>query len=277
MEPDEGDGMFSEPLISRIGKIEQKLALLEDHFGSGLWRALDAAYDSSLPHRSIKCITCGTEGARSQFRTATDYCIFGGGKLERYFCPICDCAFGPMKYLDLDESFVGSDYELLYSRYSEADSTENEIRTFHSLTPLAGQSFLDWGCGGAWSKTVSTLRGAGFNVWGFEPSIESTLGHIVKSRAELSIQFDGIFSNNVIEHFRDPNAQFAEFHKLLRPGGKMAHSSPCYEYSYPFTRFHTLFLMGQSPHILAGRNGFKVVNVIQDGEYINYVFEKCSE
>jgi hypothetical protein len=84
----------------------------------------------------------------------------------------------------------------------------------------------------------------------------------------------GIFSNNVIEHFRNPVEQFRQFHSLLIEGGKMAHSSPCYEYAYPFTRFHTVFLLGRSPEVLAALSGFRIVDRIKDGEYINVVFEK---
>ena len=71
----------------------------------------------------------------------------------------------------------------------------------------------------------------------------------------ISVKFDAIFSNNVIEHFRDPVAQFEDFKTILANDGRMAHSSPCYEYAYPFTRFHTLFLIGKSPHVLAERTG----------------------
>ena len=97
---------------------------------------------------------------------------------------------------------------------------------------------------------------------------------VVNKRSALSARFDAIFSNNVIEHFRDPVAQFREFHGLLQDGGRMAHSSPCYEYAYPFTRFHTLLLVGKSADVLAARTGFAVVDRVKDGEYINVVFAR---
>jgi 2-polyprenyl-3-methyl-5-hydroxy-6-metoxy-1,4-benzoquinol methylase len=93
------------------------------------------------------------------------------------------------------------------------------------------------------------------------------------ARDQISARFDGIFSNNVIEHFRDPQRQFKEFHAILKPGGVMAHSSPCYKYAYAFTRFHTLFLLGRSTNVLAERTGFHVIERIESGEYINLVFE----
>ncbi len=54
----------------------------------------------------------------------------------------------------------------------------------------------------------------------------------------------------------------------------MAHSSPCYEYAYAFSRFHTVFLIGRSPEILAAKTGFRVTDRVKDGEYINVVFER---
>ena len=245
-----------------------------DHFSDAFWRAIDSAYDSSLPHRQLQCIVCDHLAPRDAFELRIDRCMFGGGKLERYRCPKCECIFGPQKYLDLDESFVGRDYQLLYLHYKEADSTLSEIRTFNSLRPVPDGLYLDWGSGGGWSQTVTRLRSNNWNVWGYEPGAEAATDFVVNRRDAISARFDGIFSNNVIEHFRNPVAQFGDFHSLLKVGGTMAHSSPCYEYAYAYSRFHTVFLVGRSPYVLAERTGFKVLDRIQEGEYINYLFER---
>ena len=141
--------------------------------------------------------------------------------LERYQCPSCDAIFGPQKYLDLSEEFVSRDYALLYNRYQETNSTETEIRTFRSLDPKPGRLYLNWGCG-IWSETISRLRAESFEVWGFEPSAPVSSPYIATSRDQISARFDGIFSNNVIEHFRNPRHQFEEFLRILKPGGMMA-------------------------------------------------------
>jgi hypothetical protein len=247
--------------------------MVELHYGTAFWHALDVAYDTSLPHRDITCIVCQHTDKRSGYEILTDQCMFGGGKLERYRCPACDCIFGAQKYLDLDDGFVNADYQLLYAHYSEGETTSNEIKTFHSMEPQKGRTYLDWGCG-ANSKALATVREQGFDVWGFEPSIPRSTSTTINRRDAIRASFDGIFSNNVIEHFRDPISQFKDFHGLLNDGGVMAHSSACYDYAYPFTRFHTLFLLGRSPHVLAERTGFIVRNVVRDGEYINYLFAK---
>lgn len=273
----------TEPVLSadddfrqRLDRLEKQSALAEAHFMEGFWKALDMAYDASLPHRQLTCLVCGHSDSRLGYKILEDRCYFGGGRLERYECPKCDCIFGPQKYLDLDENFVSRDYKILYSRYSEGDCTDSEINTFHSLSPSVDGLYVDWGCGGAWSRAVASLRNERWKVIGYEPSAESTGEFVINEREKLPLKFDGIFSNNVIEHFRNPVSQFLEFNDLLNSGAKMAHSSPCYEYKYSHTRFHTVFLLGKSPHVLAERTGFKVVGETREGEYINYVFAKAN-
>jgi hypothetical protein len=265
---------LSEELEARISGLEARLQFVESYFGLAFWRALDTVYDLALPHRELQCIVCDNKGLRSGYETKISTCMFGGGKLERYVCSKCDCVFGPQKYLDLDDDFVERDYRFLYARYLEADSTENELRTFQSIEPHRSGLYLDWGCGGTWSKTIEAARREGFNVCGYEPTASEATSIVVNQRGAISRGFDAIFSNNVIEHFRNPVAQFKEFFDLLKAGGLMAHSSPCYEYRYEFSRFHSVFLLGRSPYVLAERTGFRVREAIKDGEYINFVFEK---
>lgn len=260
----------------RLERLERQLHLVEKFSSRSFWQALDQAYESILPLAELRCIICSHCDQRSGYKVLTARCQFGGGKLERYQCPKCDAVFGPQKYLDLSEEIVGLDYQILYSRYQESDSTHNEIRTFRSLKPERGGLFLNWGCG-TWCKTIPTLREEGFDVWGYEPSLSETGHFMVRSKGEISAKFDAIFSNNVIEHFRDPIAQFIEFRSYLKPGGKLAHSSPCYNYEYEFTRFHTIFLVGRSPHVLAERTGFKAEKIVEDGEYTNFVYTALLE
>lgn len=256
----------------RLDELEKHTALSDSYTISSFWQVIDRIYEKSLPGSLQKCIICDYEAEREKFEMLVDRCMFGGGILERYRCSQCECIFGPRKYLDLEEEFVDLDYRLLYSRYKEGNTVENEIQTFLSLNPQqAGGLHLDWGCG-AWSPTIQNLRSLGYDVWGYEPSAPVTSNFIVNKRGEISARYDTIFSNNVIEHFRNPIEQFKDFSTILKPGGKMAHSSPCYEYNYAYTRFHTLFLTGRSPYVLAERTGFKVLDSIQKGEYINYIF-----
>ncbi len=265
---------MDDEISQRLDQLERQQALAEQVHTEAFWTALDRAYDVSLKHRQLTCVVCAHKMLHGEWDTVTDQCMFGGGKLERYRCPNCDCIFGPQKFLDLSDAFVTLDYQLLYSRYSEGDSHAQEIRAFRSLDAAKNGIFLDWGCGGAWSRAVDCLRDEGYDVWGYEPSAPALGTYVVNRRDHIVTLFDGIFSNNVIEHFRDPVAEFRDLHSLLKPGARMAHASPCYEYNYGFTRFHSVFLLGRSPDVLAERSGFGVVGREQDGEYINLIYER---
>ena len=260
-------------LIERVAVLEAQLALSERHHTNAFWKSLDKVYDLALADRVLRCTVCGHSAKRDGFEIRSSQCQFGGGKLERYACPSCECVFGAQKFLDQDDELIGLDYQLLYSRYKEGRTTSNEVRTFESLAPEKRGVYVNWGCG-AWNGTVERLRNEGWNAWGYESSATTASAFIATRKDALPPTIAGIFSNNVVEHFLDPVAQFEEFHALLPPGGRMAHSSPCYEYRYEFTRFHTIFLLGKSPEVLAQRTGFEVVDRTQDGEYINLVFQK---
>jgi hypothetical protein len=262
--------------IAEAGKAssEPQLALVEKFSVASFWSTLDTIYDTTLSHRVLKCIICDHADVRSGFEIKQTECAFGGGKLERYVCPRCDCIFGAQKFLDLAPHLVNLDYQLLYSRYRESNTTANEIRTFHSLMPKAGQLYLNWGAG-SWNTTVTDLRDGGFDVWGYEPNTDVHSSFVIKEKA-LVPKLDGLFSNNVVEHFLDPVAQFREFHSLLKPGTLMAHSTACYEYRYEFSRFHTVFLLGRSVDLLAKRTGFEVIASETDGEYMNRVFRRLN-
>ncbi len=264
----------SADLVKRIAALEAQQQLAEEHHVRGLWHALDKISMIELQRDGLACIVCRHEGGREEFEHKISDCIFGGGRLERYVCPNCDAIFGAKKFLELDQKMIDLDYRLLYSRYREGDSQAAEFRAFETLAPNPGEGIvLNWGAG-AWNDTTQKVRDMGYNCWSYEPNAPSMTPNVIKSKEDIPAQVSGIFSNNVIEHFPDPVQQFKAFHHLLPRGGRMAHSSPCYEYLYPFTRFHTLFLLGRSPQVLAERTGFRIADRVDDGEFHCVVFEK---
>lgn len=263
-------------LSRRVETLEAQLALVEKHNTLAMWTALDRVYDHILKDRILACTVCGHQARRDGFEVLTSTCIFGGGTLERYRCPGCDTVFGAMKFLDQPEPMIDLDYRLLYATYKEANTTSVEVRTFQALNPTREGTYINWGCG-AWNSTVDHLRSEGWNVWGYEPSATVASPFVITEKSQLPPAISGIFSNNVIEHFLDPVAQFREFHSLLQPGARMAHSSPCYEYRFEYTRFHTYFPLGRSPAVLAEKSGFRLLEQITDETDILYgcsVFER---
>ncbi|MDB5458795.1 MAG: hypothetical protein JWO72_536 [Caulobacteraceae bacterium] len=264
--------MSSDDLESRLERLEIRQELLRDFAVRGVWNALERLYARTGVRSNVSCLACGETRKVEAFARRVDRCMFGGGRLERLECPACGCVFGPLAALEADADWIASDYRLLYAAYSEGDSTEAEIRTFEALRPDRAGVYLNWGAG-AWSDSVAQLRARGYDVWGYEPNAAAPRDFIVGSREEVSARFDGVFSNNVIEHFIDPAGQFADLRTLLKPGGRMAHASPCFEWSYAFTRFHVFFPLARSAEALAHRTGFDLTDRIEDGEYQARVFQ----
>lgn len=245
-------------------------AVLANFLVASKHAALDRE-EARYPRLSGDCPVCGHAIPLRVARSREDVCRFAGGRLRRYHCPECEALVGPFKMLDMTPAELATEYAVLYSTYSEGETVEDTVRTFHSLDPEPGPVYLDWGCGW-WSSSITRLRGEGWNVWGYEPTPGGPSEHVVSDVGHIAPGLAGIYSNNVIEHLTDPVATFRQMRSLLRLGGMMAHSSPCYAERYLDTRFHTVFFLGRSIEKLAARTGFEVVRREEDGEYMNTVF-----
>jgi SAM-dependent methyltransferase len=262
-----------EELRREVARLERRIELLQNFAVPAQWHALDLIYSTRTPPSRLTCLACGHADEAPAFGKRIDRCMFGGGDLIRHACPRCGCVFGSQKYLELPSGVIDADYRLLYEFYRESDSTEGEMRTFKTLDPAPGGVYLNWGSG-VWSGAIDRLRAEGWDVWGFEPNASINHPHVVTRRDQIAGPFDGIFSHNLIEHLSDPAAAFAEFSRLLKPEGRMAHASPCYAWSYPFTRFHVFFPLDLAPEALAERTGFRVSSKIDDGEFRVRIFDR---
>jgi SAM-dependent methyltransferase len=260
----------------RLKQVEARHDALRAFIVPALWNALDRLYAVAPRAEVATCLACAFTAPDEAFAKRNDLCVFGGGRLERLECPQCGCVFGPRKYLETPPDLVGLDYALLYSFYSEADSTDAEIRAFRSLNPTREGVYLNWGSG-AWSSSVERLRAEGFDVWGYEPFANVDRPFTVRRREEIGARFDGLFSNNLIEHLFDPFEQFCDYRRVLKPNGLMAHASPCFSWSYAFTRFHVFFPLSQACLRLAERTGFDLVDAVDDGDFRLRLFRARTE
>lgn len=267
------------PNTSIQDAIADRISMLEQETVRGRiasqWRVIDHV-ESLLPlPSSLTCELCGVSHPASAYKVMESHCVFGGGRLIRHQCPDCDAVFGPSKMLGLSTAELSQEYAVHYSVYQEGDSTDLEIRTFHALNPSKEGVYLNFGAGG-WSKSVQILREQGWNVLAYEPHHSGAAAHesyVISSEDDLNaIKFDGIFSNNVLEHFRHPLDEMHAMSRLLKPGGKMSHTTPCFEYLYEFTRFHLFFYLGRSRQVLAEKTGLLIDSYTEDGEFINYIY-----
>lgn len=237
------------------------------------WHMVDALEALQPAPEQHICALCQHAAPAAAFRVLESVCQFGGGRLRRYQCPACDVVFGPRKMLALAPEQLSQEYESHYRLFSEGDSTEQEIRSFHALRPRKDGLYLNYGAG-AWSRSVQILREEGWNIVAYEPtsSAQNVPGLVTHPDHLGTLKFDGIFSNNVLEHLRQPVQELRFLAGLLNPGGLMSHATPCYEYLYEYTRFHLFFYLGRSRNYLADHAGLDICHHTVDGLYMNYVF-----
>ena len=221
------------------------------------WRRHHWLDGFSAPPATLSCPSCGSSHPTADYAVRLSECVFGGGPLRRHVCPDCDLIFGTQRMLRMSASDLAREYRELYATYEEGDSTESEIASFRLLGLRPGGRYLNYGCG-RWSRSIPTLRAEGFDVVGFEPfSHEGALPeYIMTDEADVGAQrFDGILTHNILEHVQDPVAFTKQLGSWLKPGGRLVHATPCYEYAYDFTRFHVVFFPGRSAEVLAARCG----------------------
>lgn len=278
----------SEPYrwVSRVAEIEDAVTdlsgtitdLRETLFDTTVaqWWTTDALYESILPTRLISCPICGRTSTRDGYRVHPSACRFGGGSLERYACPDCDFVFGPVKMLDLTESKLGADSRARRAIFGDVDTApvDDELRAFRSTQPRQEGTYLRWGPG-AHSEAIDRLRAEGWEVHNGRPSPSPSSAPADASEAEEPAAFDGIFSANVVERFRNPVAEFRLMASWLRADGVMVHASPCYELAEEDDRFHTAFYVGRSIDELAARAGLEVIDRdITPGQYSSVTFRR---
>lgn len=234
------------------------------------WQVIDSKLN--FANRIVTCGICNYSNAVNTFKKIIATCLFGGGTLERYYCPQCGVIFGPIKMFDLSDEEFNAEYEEIYSIYEEGDTSSNEIAAFNSMNPLKDKIYLDYGCGSV-PRALIKLRDMGYNVYGYEPYSDSNYEFIIKDiRSLQKIKFDGIFSNNVIEHFRYPIDDLSFMKILLKPTiGLMAHATTNHVYAYEYSRFHLYFFTGNSINYLATNSGFNLINKTYSGDSCCYI------
>jgi ubiquinone/menaquinone biosynthesis C-methylase UbiE len=124
--------------------------------------------------------------------------------------------------MTVDYNILAKDYDLTRT------ANINTINCFAAEIPLDGKTILDFGCGtGNFAYAIKKLTTA--DIYGVEPSD----GMREKSQAKgLDVRcgdhtaipyddyfFDFIYMTDVIHHVPDLKMMFAEFNRVLKPGG----------------------------------------------------------
>lgn len=232
------------------------------------WKKIDSKYKEP---KYFICRVCKCKNHIHDMKKIVANCSFGGGILNRYKCSNCGVIFGPLKFMELSQLDMIKDYIDVYKIFSEGNTYNNEISAFHLLKPNKNKIYLDVGCGSN-SKVVANLNKNGYNVFGYD-YLSSNGNKIINNVSDLlKYKFDGIFSNNTIEHVIDPINEFLFYKNILKNDGLMVHCTPCYKYCYEKSRFHVHFFVDDSINYLCKNTGFNIINKIDDGVIIKWIF-----
>lgn len=137
-------------------------------------------------------------------------------------------------------------------------------RSIALLAPELTGELLDVGCGqqpyASYFQHVKRKRTCDFDSKRGKVDFECPADHIPLPDGSL----DSILCTEVLEHVPDPLAVWREFHRLLKPGGKVLLATPMswpgHEEPYDFYRYPEFGLRH-----LARESGFEIVRLIPRG------------
>ena len=223
---------------------------------------------------SFICKVCNTNIELDHCLQVNTTCRFTQKALNRYKCTNCGVIFGSLEMINMSKENLLIEHNNHYLTHEESASQEFEIKTFLSLNPNKNGIYLDWGFGRK-SVVIDRLNNDGFNVYGFDLYSNIIGDKIITDIEKIKeIKFDGIFSNNLIEHLQNPIKELQFMNSILKPQAKMAHSTACYSYLYEYSLFHLYFYVDNSIEYLCKNTGFSIVEKIINGEDINIIYCK---
>lgn len=241
--------------LARIAQLPSGLQSAREHL---LRVSLTTSLERDESCSSATCPICGSVVSAPGQIVRRPIGLFDIGPIVRYRCGDCDAVFGPMSVMAMASDRLIAEYKLLYSVYSEPDTTRYQLETFRALRPRQSEKILNYACGN-WKKGIRDLLSEGFDVYGYEPCLPKQHPRIATSLAELSAgSFNCVFSHNYIEHVQSPIEQFVAWKRLLGAGGRMAHSTACFQYLFDESPFHVCYLLGRSMERLAERVGLQI-------------------
>ncbi len=198
---------------------------------------------------------------------------------EKFHCDACHYVWSN-RFTGLDLTAYGHEY---VNANSDVQRVPNERMTDSpKLLDLLlgwtdGRRFLEWGVGFN-TPYIEEVRSLEIDLWACDISEAVPYGgHVVKLPEEshrlTAAPFDGIFSQDVVEHFNDPVKDYQRLRATLRPGGLLLSSTPVLEHVWNgrepvpdhiwlWTPWHSSLCSSRSMAMLAAKAGLDFVATI---------------
>jgi len=209
----------------------------------------------------MKCYICNNDLDINNLKQFVSKCIFFKRELVRYKCNNCGVIFGPIDLIE-NKKELGNLYNTLWKKYNPPSMTIAEVAVFDSLfnyNVSKNGMFLNYGAGRK-DDTISTIRSNGYDCYGYDLFAQPRK-FIFNNKDKLKdIKFDGIFSNNMIEHLQNPIEEFSFMLDILKPNGVIAHRTPCYSYCYEYSFAHLFFFTGKSLDIICDTLNIEIID-----------------
>jgi hypothetical protein len=227
---------------------------------------------------TFTCKICNTELDLDKCQVFMATCFLTKVPLKRFKCTVCGVIFGTLDMLACTPEQMKKDYIFCDTVFKDTNSVYYETQTFMSLKPNKNGLYLNFGCGYN-CTTIPTLRGLGWEILGYEPYVPGPNpgSYILQNRQDLlKCKFDGIISNNLLEHLQDPVQDLLFMKSLLKDKTSlMAHSTANYKYLYEYSKYHLYFFVDKSVDYMCQGAGLTIKEMITgDVEYINYVYSQ---
>lgn len=185
-------------------------------------------------------------------------CMFWGNDLVRYQCSFCDLIFGPIDTINANSDQMLKKHIKLYNTgYRERTdiTTKYEINVLSNyLMAKPDGIYLNWGAG--MNQTASIARNnLSIKLDEYDPYLPINVNRptLLPWDGVIKKKYDGIMSHNWLEHSQNPVKDLLDQLRILKPQGKIVHSTPCYEYVCERSPFHLFFYVGKSVNELCNR------------------------
>jgi hypothetical protein len=204
----------------------------------------------------VTCIVCNHTQEKVEVIRAKGK-IFTSNDVIRVKCENCSSIFGPISIIKTEN--LEYYYKLAYSFFKEGDTSGMQRDVLLALKPTKSGKYLNYACGIVWGTHLQRLIDTyNFDIYGYDFTIKDPTDRLL-NKLDDSMVFDGLGSNNYIEHIQKPYDQFREWNRMLKIGATMVHQG-CFAYDIGFTPFHILYLSEKGLKIICEKTGFELLS-----------------